>query len=177
MDLLSGTFKDWHDFYMMVGTAAATLVGLTFVATSIGASFMTPEHESGVRAFLTPTVVNFCAILMTCLLILAPFDAPSPVGAALLAEGTVGIIYSVWVLRLMRRHTLYTPVWSDVVWYAMTPAVGYLVLAGAGSTLWIEHRSSLVVLAIATGLLLVTGIRNAWDLTVWLTLRSPVRRD
>jgi hypothetical protein len=33
------------------------------------------------------------------------------------------------------------------------------------------------VLAAAIGLLLVTGIRNAWDLTVWITLQSPVRRD
>ena len=25
-------FEDWHDFYLLVGTAAATLVGLMFVA-------------------------------------------------------------------------------------------------------------------------------------------------
>jgi hypothetical protein len=28
--------KDWHEFYLLVGTAAATLIGLLFVAASIG---------------------------------------------------------------------------------------------------------------------------------------------
>jgi hypothetical protein len=30
--------KEWHDFYILVGTAGATLLGLLFVAVSLGAS-------------------------------------------------------------------------------------------------------------------------------------------
>ena len=35
---LDQTLRDWRDFYVMGGTAAATLVGLMFVFASIGAS-------------------------------------------------------------------------------------------------------------------------------------------
>ena len=31
------TLKQWHDFYMLTGTAGATLLALLFVATSLGA--------------------------------------------------------------------------------------------------------------------------------------------
>jgi len=31
--------KQWHDFYILVGTAGATLLGLLFVAVSLGAGY------------------------------------------------------------------------------------------------------------------------------------------
>ena len=31
--------KEWHDFYLLVGTAGATLLALLFVAVSLGAVF------------------------------------------------------------------------------------------------------------------------------------------
>jgi hypothetical protein len=37
--------RDWHDFYVLMGTMAATLVGLMFVAASIGAGLFTDEHK------------------------------------------------------------------------------------------------------------------------------------
>jgi hypothetical protein len=32
--------RDWHDFYVLMGTATATLIGLMFVAVSIGAGLL-----------------------------------------------------------------------------------------------------------------------------------------
>jgi hypothetical protein len=31
----------WHEFYLLLGTAGATLVALLFVAISVGAGFLT----------------------------------------------------------------------------------------------------------------------------------------
>src|SRR5580704_12466997 len=33
--------KEWHDFYVLVGTAGATLLALLFVAVSLGTGFLT----------------------------------------------------------------------------------------------------------------------------------------
>jgi len=33
----------WHEFYILLGTAAAALVALLFVAVSIGAGFLSRE--------------------------------------------------------------------------------------------------------------------------------------
>jgi hypothetical protein len=35
---LVSVVRDWHDFYGLVGTASATLVGLMLVAAAVGAS-------------------------------------------------------------------------------------------------------------------------------------------
>ncbi len=69
---------DWHDFYLLIGTASATLIGLMFVAASVGASYFTTEREAPLRAFLTPTVLHFTAILVICLMSTAPSQTGSP---------------------------------------------------------------------------------------------------
>ena len=51
--------RDWHDFYALVGTAAATLVGLMFVAASIGDNIFDEKDLVPMKAFITPTVVHF----------------------------------------------------------------------------------------------------------------------
>ena len=37
--------KEWHDFYLLVGTAGATLLALLFVAVSLGTGFLTEERQ------------------------------------------------------------------------------------------------------------------------------------
>jgi hypothetical protein len=170
--LLGEALKDWHDFYVLMGGAAATLVGLTFVAASIGVGVLKQEHEAGLKAFITPTVVHFAAILTACLLILAPFASVLVLGAVLLAEGIVGIAYSVSVLIHIRRQEFgVTLVLVDRVWYAAAPVVAYAVFAGAAGALASGARTSLIVLACGLGLLLLAGIRNAWDMALWIMMR------
>ena len=50
---------DWHDFYALVGTAAATPVGLMFVADSIGADISSEKDLEPMKAFITSPVVHF----------------------------------------------------------------------------------------------------------------------
>jgi hypothetical protein len=49
--------------------ASATLVGLMFVAVSIGAAIFNEDHSAALAAFITPTVTHFAATLFTCLLV------------------------------------------------------------------------------------------------------------
>jgi hypothetical protein len=73
MDIpLIGSLEHWHDFYTLVGSASATLVGLMFVAVSISDGAFTHQHQMGIRAFLSPTVVHFSAILIVCLISTLP---------------------------------------------------------------------------------------------------------
>jgi hypothetical protein len=65
---LADLIEDWHDFDLLVGTAAATLVGLMFVAASIGASIYTEKNRPGMQAFISPTVVHFTSVLVLALL-------------------------------------------------------------------------------------------------------------
>jgi hypothetical protein len=61
-EAIAGAFHDWHDFYLLIGTASATLVGLTFVTASVGARYFTREREAALKSFLTPIVMHFAAV-------------------------------------------------------------------------------------------------------------------
>ena len=63
----SRALKEWHDFYVLIGTAGATLLGLLFVAVSLGAGFLTEERQSATRTFMSPVVVHFTSsVLLVC---------------------------------------------------------------------------------------------------------------
>ncbi len=160
IELLHG----WHDFYVFMGTAAATLIGAMFVVASIGGGFLTRDRSPEIRAFLTPTVVHLATILLGSALMLVPgLEAPSllvPVTAAALA----GLAYSGLVgIRLLRRKIDV----GDRVWYAAVPVAGYAVMLAAAVMIALRAPPSLDTLAVSVVLLLIAGIRNAWDLILF----------
>jgi hypothetical protein len=170
---LAQALRDWHDFYVLGGTAAATLVGLTFVAASIGASYFEEKNAAGLRLFLSPTVVHFSAVLIASLLVMVPGTGTS-LGALLLAGSVIGVAYSAWVAIDMRRRLLYQSVdFFDRLWYALTPMAGYLVVMMAAVGLLARRQGCLELLATGLGVLLLVGMRNAWDMAVWIAIRAP----
>lgn len=163
----------WHDFYLLLGGAAATLVGLTFVAASIAAGTVKKEHKTGINLFITPTLLHFTAILVTCLLIVAPFAEAGLRGASVLALGALGVAYSAAVAINMRRHGYVASInLRDRVWYATAPILAYLVVV-SGAFLHTRNGggSGDLLLAGGLGLLLLAGIRNAWDMVLWIVLQ------
>ena len=66
------TLKGWHDFYLLVGTAGATLLGLLFVAVSLGRGFLTKERQRGTRTFMSPVVIHFTSVFFLCAVGLFP---------------------------------------------------------------------------------------------------------
>jgi hypothetical protein len=91
---LADLIEDWHDFDLMVGTAAATLVGLMFVAASIGASIYTEKNRPGMQAFISPTVVHFTSVLVLALFALVPTHEWLTLAGLLALVGAAGGIYS-----------------------------------------------------------------------------------
>ena len=65
--------KEWHDFYVLVGTAGATLLALLFVAVSLGAGYLTEERRSGTRMFMSPVVVHFTSVFFLSAVALCPW--------------------------------------------------------------------------------------------------------
>jgi len=57
--------REWHDFYLLVGTAGATLLGLLFVAVSLGVGYLTEERQSATPTFMSPAAVHINLSLAT----------------------------------------------------------------------------------------------------------------
>jgi hypothetical protein len=54
--------QGWDNFYVIVGSSAAGLTGLTFIVITLAAD----AHRvspNGLRIFITPTIVHFAAVL------------------------------------------------------------------------------------------------------------------
>jgi hypothetical protein len=169
---LVSVVRDWHDFYGLVGTASATLVGLMFVVASVGASIFNASQQEPMKAYLTPTVAHFSSLLFICILILIPTQTWLSLSMALGGLGVAGVAYSIrqwirvfWTLR--SRIDL-----ADRMFYVFIPSLGYLLVAAAAIALFEHWLLSAELIAAALLVLLLAGIRNAWDMTVWIITRS-----
>ncbi|HXW28020.1 MAG TPA: hypothetical protein VEK55_01550 [Xanthobacteraceae bacterium] len=169
---LTSVVRDWHDFYGLVGTASATLVGLMFVTASVGASVFSASQQEPMKAYLTPTVVHFSSLLFICILILIPTQTWFSLSMALGGLGAAGVVYSIrqwirvfWTLR--SRIDL-----ADRMFYVFIPSLGYLLVVVSAVALFEHWPLSAELIAAALIVLLLAGIRNAWDMTVWVVTRS-----
>jgi hypothetical protein len=164
---------DWHDFYVLLGTASATLVGLMFVAVSLGSSIFNEDHRAPLTAFITPTVMHFAAVLFACLMVTIPTQSWLTLGGLLGAGGFAGLIYCGRILvAIIIRHKFNVDL-IDRLFYALLPLVGYLIALLSAGLLLMQSAASADVMATALLTLLLAGIRNAWDMMVWIVIKAP----
>ena len=165
----------WRDFYVLVGTAGATLLALLFVAISIGAGFLTDGRALATRAFFSPVVVHFTAVFFISAVGLVPvhrtFSLAAAVGLCALVGGAVSAYTTIMLLR--HRWTKYV---RDHLAYGLLPAICYAALLGAAVMIYWKNAFALDVLAGVLLLLLIVNIRNAWDLTLSMARHQSERR-
>jgi hypothetical protein len=158
---------DWANFYVIVGSAAAGLTGLTFVVISL-ASEKRRVSEAGFRAFVTPTIVHFGVILALSAYLSVPHQSAKTLCVGLVSGGIGGLLYVAAVANGMRGFSsLYVPVREDWIWNAILPAAAYATLLTMGILCASDLEHCLYgVAAVCVGLLFI-GIHNAWDVAVW----------
>ena len=164
--------SNWQNFYMLIGTAAATLTGLMFVVITLIAGIETHMSAvyAGVSAFNTPTVVHFCAVLLMAGILSAPWQTVSSVSLLLGLLGLVMVLYLIIVMRRMRRVPDYQPPLKDWLWYMAFPLIAYLVLIVAAIALPANPTLGLYIVSAAMVVLLFLSIHNAWDLVTYLAV-------
>ncbi len=168
MSPLSG----WDNFYVIVGSSAGALTGLTFVAvTQIVES---PRRGAGrtIPTFTTPTVVHFAMALFLSAVLSAPWPALSQLSVFLTVSGLGMLIYGVYVVLRLRRQDqqIYSPVLEDWLWYGIAPLIAYAGLLVAAVFLPRYPTPALFGIAGAMLLLLFNGLHNAWDLVTYIVL-------
>ncbi|MFL6203482.1 MAG: hypothetical protein ACJ76J_30310 [Thermoanaerobaculia bacterium] len=167
----------WESFYVIVGSSAAALTGLQFVVIVLGAE-VRALVDSTMRAFATPTVVHFCAVLLISAVLSAPWAGLGSAGLCLGLCGVAGLVYVALVIRETLRQKAYVPVLEDWLWHTVFPLLAYVSLLAAGLELRRHPAPSLFVIGGAALLLLFIGIHNAWDAVTYIALqRRPEGRE
>ena len=162
----------WQTFYVLIGSAAATLTGLMFVVVTLIAGVRVRVSSPGeaFAAFNTPNVVHFCLALLVAAILSAPWQALWNASLLLGLCGLGGAIYAVIVLRRVRRQADYQPVLEDWLWHIVFPLVSYTAFLIAAIVLPGHPAPALFVIAAGTVLLLFIGIHNAWDNVLFIAM-------
>jgi hypothetical protein len=120
--------KEWSEFYVITGSAAAALTGLMFVVITLVAGDRSRTTSDGVSTFSTPTVVHFCAALFMSMVLSAPWRSLAHLSTLLAAAGIAGIAYAlllIYRIGYRLRHEVYSPQLDDWLWYAVLPLAAY----------------------------------------------------
>ena len=165
----------WRDFFSVTATGAATLIGAMFVVVSIAVGILTRERSAAAHAYLTSTLVHLGAVLLASLLAMAPSIAWRSFGVVLTVGGLAGVVY---VARLAIAVHRFRVDWTDTLWYTGLPAIGYAGIAAAGILGFAANFHAVEVLAAASVLVLICGVRNAWDMIMAFATRArPPGKD
>jgi hypothetical protein len=165
--------SNWQNFYMLMGTAAATLTGLMFVATTLFAGLDTHESiaNAGISAYNTPTVVHFCVVLLLAGILSAPWQTFLTISFLLGAFGLGMVFYQLVIMRRMWRMPHYQSTLEDWLWYIALPLLAHILLVVAAIMLLKNPALALYIVSLAMIMLLIVGIRNSWDNVTFLAVR------
>jgi hypothetical protein len=169
---IAEALEDWREFYLLVGTAGATLVALLFVAVSLGTGYLTQERAEATRTFFSPVVVHFAGVFFLSCVALVPSHTSLFFAAAIGATALAGLGVSVYAMvKFLSKYR--TPYWSDHFAYYLLPILGYCALMSAAVLAYVESDYALEALGGSLLLLLLVNIRNAWDLVLEMVRRHP----
>jgi hypothetical protein len=178
---LASPLTAWENFYIIIGSSAGALTGLTFVVVTLmqGVAGGRPTRSMSLAlgAYTTPTIIHFGAALFICALLSAPWPALLPVALQVGLCGLAGIVYVGVVLRRIRQMEIYDPVLEDWVWYGILPLAAYAALVVAAIMLMDSATLALFGVGGALVLLMFIGIHNAWDAVTYIAIDLPQRSD
>ncbi len=176
-DVFNETLHGWQNFYFMVGGAAATLLGLMFVALSMGTYLITDEVRQEIDTFTSPSIFYFVSVLLLACVMLVPTISAVVLGSLLFLGGVSGLVWTAPRIRLLilaaRKHQDFGV--ADWLGQIILPGLTYPFILIAGLCFVVNEL--LVAFGgvwLAAISLLVCAIYNTWSLVVWIIMqRNP----
>lgn len=171
-------FKDWGDYFFMLGSSAAALIGLMFVVVTLTAGRNRREVEGGKRLYTSPVVWHLAIIVVVSGATIAPTIGPRFFGASTGAIAGLGI----WIglrsaIGIGRRKFSGTDSGFDMWWYGLVPALIYAGLAAGSAGIFMGKDWGASAVAAGLMALLLVSIHAEWDLVTFLAPRAGQSGD
>jgi hypothetical protein len=157
--------EEWHEVYLLLGTAAATIVALLFVALSLRLNIFRDARLADVRDFAAGIFGSFFGLLLVSLLALAPLGRM----AAGLPIAVLGLLRALWLVWVSRESVRLGPDPQPVRWrwpFIGLSFVSDLALAVAGLTLAAGWEGAPALLFVAALAVLTFSVAGVWVLFV-----------
>lgn len=166
-------FEGWSEFYLLAGSAAAVLIGLIFVVISLMQNRSRSSVLAGSRLYMGPIVLGVSFVLVLSAAALTPGISRVEFGAAAGAVALWGLVRGIWsiigIRRLLNGREVH---WTDAWFYGVIPSAIYLGLGAVALAFWNNWSWAHYGAAAATLAILLSAIRNEWDLITWIAPRA-----
>ena len=157
----------WHEYYLLAGTAAVTLMGLLFVALSLHLDEIVRDEGARFSMLAMGAFISFVYVLLISLLMLMPTLTGRPLGATLVVIGLMRLGQTLRGAGAFRRGVDASVRRSYLLFRYLLPLAAVALLLASGSGLMRrQYELGMLGLSTAVILLLVTATRTAWDLIV-----------
>ena len=167
-------FEGWHEFYLLAGSAAAVLIGLIFVVISLMQDRSRSSVLAGSKLYMGPIVLGVSFVLALSAAALTPGIDANEYAAIAGVVALWGVARGLW--SIVGIHKLVGEErevhWTDAWFYGVIPSAIYLSLGAVALAIRNGWAWALDGLAAATVALLLSAIRNEWDLITWIAPRK-----
>ncbi len=161
--------EGWDNYFFMIGSSAAALIGLMFVVVTLTAGHDRGEVERGKQLYTSPIVFHLAVVLVLSGLAVVPKLSPKLFGAAIVVVSLMGLLiglrstFGIRRLKFAPDSTAF-----DMVWYGLAPAIVYAISGLSGAAMfegvsWAMPATAALVMA-----LLLVSIHAEWDLVTYL---------
>lgn len=156
----------WHDFYVTVGAASATLAGLLFVGLSLHLSIVVSHAD--VKQLARVTLTDLILVLLVALFILIPSATSGQTGVELVISALGAILFVARAASESRAPGESRRIQSSLLLSRFgLSGLAFIGQAAIGVGFLVGQNSlALNALVAVILILLVVAVRNAWDLLV-----------
>jgi hypothetical protein len=164
--------RDWQNFYMLTGTASATLIGLLFVGISLsmGTNLSLRQVTTSLPTYAEPTLLYYVQALAVSCVAIMPLSNPLLLGGVLMVLASLDLFLAGRVaFRMLVLHhdeVLNAELW---IWNTALPFLASIVSMGTAIGLLIGLPFAPMGVWMVDLLCLAIGLHNSWVLTVWVT--------
>ncbi len=174
MSTFNEILHSWQTFYFTMGGASAALIGLMFVALSLGANLVAETTYEDARVFVTPSVLYFVSVLLIACVMLVPAYSPLGLALVLFIGGLPGFVltsqYAYRLVGIAKRNQDF--ILSDWLAQVIVPLSSYGLLLIVAAAFASDHADLAFIGAwLATVMLLLSAIANTWSLMAWIIER------
>lgn len=159
----------WSTFFTLTGTAGATLVGLLFIVITLNTDLSTSRTMDIARASMTPALYSFGGVMLQGMVAVVPWKADWHGGVIFVLMGVGGLGYRIHAVRV--RNALHLQAIRglvDRIFHNAAPILASVVLTLGGAGLITGSAYGPFAVAVASALLLISGIYRTWGETLAL---------
>ncbi len=162
MDEFSTGIEQWRDFFTVAGAAAATIIGLLFVAVTLRQDIRNAPANSLLRSMVSQNFTNLLVVLLFSLYFMVPDMGRTGMGWSLLITAAFPLAN---IPRSWSRFRNDPELTGDVAcWTFLVPALCYLATIGIAIAVFFQDDTEMAWFVPVIAFLIAIPTRNAWEL-------------